>query len=319
MPNVRVINAEQVKQFLTPDKLRPALEAALVAQSEGKANVPPRIAAVAPNGMLAAMPGYLEDVGLATKLVSVFPGNVDLPSHMGVVVHFDVDTGVPLAIMDAEVMTEDRTAGTAAIAADLLARNDAEVLTIVGAGAQGSAHVAAFGPLRPWTEIRVVSRSQPKAVALAAQARMRFDADVRVVTDFDGFEDAVRGADVVALCTHASEAVIDESWVDPGTHVSSVGSRAELPSGLLGVGPVVVDHLGAVTTAPPAGAEELQEVDPDSVVEVGSLVTDPGRGRTSADQTTVYKSTGHAVQDIAAARVVYDLAVEANVGTIVEI
>ncbi len=290
-----------------------------MAQSEGKANVPPRIAAVAPNGMLAAMPGYLEGVGLATKLVSIFPGNVGLPSHLGVVVHFDPDTGMPLAIMDAEVMTEDRTAGTAAIAADLLARPDSQVLTIVGAGAQGKAHIAAFGPIRPWREIRIVSRSQPKAVVLAAQARSEFGADVVIADDFEDFESAIRGADVVALCTHANEGVIEPQWISPGTHVSSVGSQAELPVGLVGVGPLVVDHIGAVTTAPPAGAAEIQHVDPSTVVEIGALIAGTATGRTSPDQITVYKSTGHAVQDVAAARVVYDAAVAADIGTPIEI
>lgn len=313
---VRIIDADQVRELLTPEQLRTALESALVAQTEGKADVPPRIMAAAPNGLLAAMPGYLEGVGLATKLVSIFPGNTDLPSHMGVIAYFDVETGVPLAIMDAEVITEDRTAGTAAIAADLLARPDAEVLTIVGAGAQGRAHIAAFGPLRAWREIRIVSRTKRKATVLAAEARFGFDAEV-TISDHDEFESAVRGAAVVALCTHANEAVIQAEWVGPGTHVSSVGSQAELPAGLVGVGPLAVDHLGAITTPPPAGAIEIQHVDPSSAVELGALIAGVGQGRTKPDQITVYKSTGHAVQDVAAARLVYDLAVAADVGRIV--
>lgn len=315
MAELRFINRAQVSELLTLDRLRSALEAALVAQSEGRANVPPRIAAVAPAGLLATMPGHLDDVGLAAKIVTVFPGSK--PSHQGLVMLADPSTGRPLAVMDAEVITERRTAMTAAIAADLLARVDATVLTIVGAGAQGRAHVRAFGPLRPWREIRIVSRTRSAASLGAAEARLLFGPGI-AIEEFDGFEDPVRDADVVALCTHADDPIIDPSWVGEGTHVSSVGSLAELPSGLVGPG-LVVDQLGAVTAPPPAGAIELQGMDPADVIELGSLIADPSLGRSSDRQITVYKSTGHAVQDIAAARVVFDEAVAGGLGSLVDL
>lgn len=311
MADLLCIDRALVAELLTPEALRPALENALVALSAGGADVPPRIAARAPEGLLAAMPGYLAGVGLAAKIVSVFAGSE--PSHQGVVFLVDADSGRPLSIMDAEVITERRTAMTAAIAADLLARDDAEVLTIVGAGAQGHAHVQSFGRLRPWREIRVVSRSRRSATVLAADARFAFGPDV-AVADVEGFEDAVRGADVVALCTHAADPVIDPAWIGTGAHVSSVGSLAELPAELVSAG-LVVDQIGAVTAPPPAGAIELQGMDPTDVVELGELLVSLARGRVDDRQITVYKSTGHAVQDIAAARVVFDAAVRAGLGT----
>ncbi len=318
MLNVLVINAEQVAELLDPAALRSNLEDALMAHSAGEASVPPRIAAQTPTGLLAAMPGYSAAHGgvLATKLVSVFPGNRtrDLPSHMGLIALFDQETGTPLSIMDAEVITEMRTAGTAAIAADLCARSDARVLTIVGAGAQAMAHVLAFGKLRDWKEIRFVNRNQSAAAVLAAEARAMLDSKVSIASDFNGFEEAVRGAGVVALTTHADSGVIDGSWVNRGTHVSSVGSSAELPMSLVGVGPMVVDHRGAVTTPPPAGAVEIQAVAPESVIELGELLANTREARVDDTQITVYKSTGHAVQDLAAAQLVYRAALAANVG-----
>lgn len=315
MSELRWITRTQVAELLTPELLRPALEAAVVGLSKGRADVPPRIAAVGPHGLLATMPGHLDDVGLAAKVVSVFPGRER--SHQGLVVVVDPDTGALLAVMDAEVITERRTAMTAAIAADALARPDAGILTIVGGGAQGHAHVQAFGPLRPWDEVRVVSRTQNKATILAAEARFTFGPEVSI-NEFDHFEEAVEGADVIALCTHAGDPVIDAGWVDAGAHVSSVGSLAELPAGL--VGPrLVVDQVGAVTSPPPAGAAELQGLDPSAVVELGALLVDPTLGRSDASQITVYKSTGHAVQDIAAARVVLDAAVAGAVGTMLSV
>ena len=319
MTSIRFLSAAQVRGLLEPIELRSALEAALIAQSQGHADVPPRIAAAAPLGLLAAMPGFLqsgEQGVLATKLVAIFPDNVDVPSHQGVIVYFDASTGTPMAVMDAEVVTEDRTAMTAAIAADRLASAEASVLTIVGAGAQGRAHLRAFAELRPWAEIRVVSRDQARARALVDDgSRLGTDVAISAPTELDA---AVRTADVVTLCTHAGEAVIDADWVTAGAHLSSVGSQAELPRVLVGVGPLVVDHLGAVTTPPPAGAVELQGVDPGSVIELGALLAG-APGRTSRDEITVYKSTGHAVQDLAAAELVHNRAVARAIGTIVEL
>ncbi len=315
MSELRIINRAEVSELLTPARLRPALEAALAAQSLGQANVPPRIAAVGPQGLLATMPGYLDGVGMAAKLVSVFAGHD--PSHQGVIVVVDPATGALRSIMDAEVITERRTAMTAAIAADVLARRDANVLTVVGGGAQGHAHVAAFGGIRPWAEIRIVSRTRNTATVLAAEARFAFGPEVSI-NEFDHFDQAVDEADVVALCTHAEDPVIQAGWVGTGTHVSSVGSLAELPAGLLDHH-LTVDQIGAVTDAPPAGAIELQGLDPASVIELGSLLVDRSLGRTGAEQVTVYKSTGHAVQDIAAAHVVLDAAIAAGVGTAIEL
>jgi ornithine cyclodeaminase/alanine dehydrogenase-like protein (mu-crystallin family) len=325
MPAVRIISSSEVRELLDPVELRAALQAALIAQSQGLANVPPRIAAVAAKGLLAAMPGYLADSGdglLATKLVAIFPDNVDAPSHQGLIAYFDAATGSPLALMDAEIITEDRTAGTAAIAADLLARSDSRVLTIVGAGAQGKAHGRAFAPLRAWDEIRIVSRTYERAEVMAAAFHadgLNTIGDGCTIVACANIDDAVRGADVVAMCTHANHRVIDPRLVGDGVHVSSVGSLAELPSELVGVGPLVVDHLGAVTTAPPAGALEIQDVDPTSVVELGALIAGESEGRMSDKDITVYKSTGHAVQDIAAAKLVYDKALAAGVGIVVNL
>lgn len=284
--------------------------------STGGASVPPRVAAVAPRGWLGAMPGYLEGTGLAAKLVSIFPDNVDAPSHQGLIALFDTDTGSPLAIMDAEVITEARTAMTAAIAADLLARADAEVLTIVGGGAQARAHVAAFAPLRAWREVRIVNRSPANAEVVASAARAE---GLDPVVVFDDSRRALIGADVVALCTHAQQAVIDPTAIAPGTHVSSVGSGAELPPELAMADLVVVEWRDAVVEPPPAGAAEIQSLAPGDVVELGDLIAGRAAGRGGADQVTVYKSTGHAVQDVAAARLVHDEAVAAGIGTFIEL
>lgn len=306
MDDIVYLNETEVRQLLHMPDLRARLRDAFGAFSGGRADVPPRIAARSPKGVLAAMPGYLEGAGLVLKAVSVFDGNhgTDIPSHQGLILVFDERTGTPLAVMDGASITALRTAASAAVAADLLARPESSVLAIVGGGVQGHSHLAAFVDLRPWTEIRIASRSMGSALALAAR-----HPSAKAMS----FEKAVRGADVVCLTTDADHPVIDLSWVKPGAHVGSVGNKAELPVALTH-GTVFVEWMGAATSPQPAGATELQGIDPARVVEIGRVVSGDHPGRTAHDEVTVYKSTGHAVEDAAAARLVLDLAVEKGIG-----
>ena len=306
MDDLVYLTEADVRGLLQMPALRARLRDAFALFSSGQADVPPRIAARAPLGVLAAMPGYLAGVGLVVKAVTVFAGNhgTDVPSHQGLIVVCDEHSGTPVAIMDGTSITAMRTAASAAVAADLLARPEATVLAIIGGGVQGHSHLSAFADLRPWSSVRVASRSRGSAIALAAR---------HPAATVSSFEAAVRGADVICLTTDADHAVIVPSWVSPGAHVGSVGNRAELHTGFTN-GTVFVEWLGAALSAPPAGAVELQGIDPARVVELGSVLTGAHPGRTSADEITVYKSTGHAIEDAAAARLVLDEAVAKGIG-----
>jgi len=305
------LTRSDVERLLDLDAMLDALGKALVIFSSGAASVPPRGAArVGERGLLAAMAGYVPGVALEVKLVSVFPGNHHhgLPSHQGMIMVFDDETGTPLALMDGTYITAMRTGGTAAVAARLLAREDASVLTILGAGVQGASHLETFPRIRDFKEIRVASRDMGKATALAA----RHPRAVAV----DSFEAAVRGAHVVACCTDTHEPILRRDWLEPGTHVSSVGGTfgPELDAATIAAGRVFVEWRGAATNAPPAGASELQGIDASSLTEVGEVLAGTKPGRRSRDEITIYKSTGHAVEDAAAARLVYDRAIAEGVG-----
>ena len=294
-----------VERLLDIDLMLEALANALIIFSSGITSVPPRTGArVGERGLLGAMPGYVPGVALEVKLVSVFPGNhrQGLPSHQGLILVFDEETGAPLALMDGTYITAIRTGGTAAVAARVLAREDASVLAILGSGVQGASHLETFQRVRDFKEIRVASRDPLKAKALAARhPRASYS---------DSFETAVRGADVVACCTDAREPILRREWLKPGVHVSSVGGTwgPELDAATIGAGRVFVEWRGAATNAPPAGAIELQGIDAGSVTEVGEVLAGIKPGRESRDEVTIYKSTGHAVEDAAAARLVYDRA-----------
>ena len=315
MAEVLVLSEAEVTRLLDLDELLPALAGALRALSAGRASVPPRVAASAEDGILGAMPVHLAGVGLGAKLVSVFPGNHGRgrPSHQALIALFDPADGTPLAVLDGTRITAARTGAAAAVAAGALARPDAAVLAILGAGVQGHAHLDAFPLVRDLREIRVASRTPGRAEALAERHPA-----ARAV---GSFQEAVAGADVVACCTDAREPVLEAGWLAPGCHVSSVGGTfgPELDPGTVRAGRVFVEWRGAVTSPPPAGAHDLQGLDPGTVTEIGEVLAGTRPGRTAPDELTVYKSTGHAVEDAAAAALVYRRALEGGAGVTVTI
>ncbi len=305
MRELLYLSREDVERLLDVDAMLDALSKVLIAYSAGITIVPPRVGIRVPDrGIMGTMPGYVPGVALEVKLVSIFPGNHEhaLPSHQGVIALFDETSGAPLAIMDGTYITAIRTGGTAAVATRALARKDAQVLAILGAGVQGESHLATLPRVRDFEEIRIASRDGAKAATLASRHPR-----ARAV---GSFEDAVRGADVVACCTDAREPVIRRDWLKPGVHVSSVGGTfgPEIDPMTMSAARVFVEWRGAATNPPPAGAHELQGLDAARLTEVGEVLAGTRPGRVSEDEITVYKSTGHAVEDAATARLVYDRA-----------
>lgn len=304
-----VLSQDDVRRLLDLDELIDALASAFPEVSSGGTSVPPRVAAFVPErGLLAAMPGYAAGV-LETKLVSVFPGTE--PSHEALIALFDATTGTPLAVMDGTYITAMRTAAASALSTRLLAREDARVLAVLGTGVQARSHLDAVPRVRAFEEVRVAGRSHERADALAREAGAR---------QAESFEAAVRGADVVCACTDASSPILRRDWLASGAHVTSVGVAKDGPE--LDEPTVRADVLAVesrVAFEPyPAGAHELQGLDPATAVELGELVAGSRPGRTSPDQLTVYKSMGHAAEDAAAARLVYERAAREGAGTAVD-
>ena len=307
-----VLSRADVEELLDLDALMGALARAHEELSAGATSMPPRIAALTAEGLLGAMPAYLPSAGLGCKLVTLFPHNTDRPSHQAAIVLFDPENGSPIALMDGTYITATRTAAAAALAARLLARADAKILAILGTGVQAHTHARAFAAIRDWAEIRVAGRDRKKTEALAAELGARAAS----------FEEAVRGADVVAAATHSPEPVVRAEWVAPGTHVSSVGYAvpgSELDPALVRAATIVVESRQSSFAPPPGGAVELSDVDPASVAELGELVSGSRRGRATPVEITLYKSVGVAVQDLAAAALVLAAAREREVGLEIEL
>jgi ornithine cyclodeaminase/alanine dehydrogenase-like protein (mu-crystallin family) len=296
-----VLNQAEVARLLDVDLLLERLERAFVELSAGRSSAPPRVAAFTEKGLLVAMPGYVDGT-LAAKLVALFPEHE--PSHQALIAVFDSETGTPRAVMDGTHITAVRTGASSAVATRALAREDARVLAVLGAGVQGRSHLDAVRRVRDFDEVRVASRTHEHAEALATELGAEA---------VQSFEAAVRGADVVCCCTHAAEPVLRREWLSPGTHVCSVGvgDGPELDAGTVRAGLLCVESPTAFQPFP-AGTHELSGLDPSVAVELGQVLSGGRPGRTSADQITVYKSMGHAVEDAAAAALVLERALAAG-------
>ena len=303
-----LLSEADVARLLDVRQLIDALAGAFIELSAGRASVPARIAARTPDGLLAAMPGYVRGV-LATKLVTLFPGNHErgLPSHQALIAVFDAATGAPTSVMDGTHITAMRTAAASALATRTLARPDAEVLAIVGAGVQARSHVVAMRALHEWREVRVASRTVAHAQALADELQ---------ATAIDTAEAAVHEAGVVCLCTHSAEPVIQRQWLAAGAHVNSVGygDGPEVDAATIDAAAVLAVESRAAFSPPPAGCHELRGRDPALGSELGEILAGTRPGRTSPDELTLYKSMGHALEDATAAALVERAARAAGAG-----
>lgn len=274
------------------EDLIPAVADALAALSAGKVVQPVRtVLPITPHhGFFAVMPAYAGALG--AKLVTFYPKNVGVHTHHAVIVMLKPETGEPLAVMDGRLITEMRTAAASAVATQRLAREDASVLGILGSGVQARSHLAALRHVRSFKEVRVWSpRNAP---AFAQQHGVNAVATAA---------DAVRGADVVVVAVSATTPVLRGSWLSPGTHVNAIGATRpewrELDDDLVTTARVFVDSREAALRESGDVIAARSEV-----TEIGAVVSGAAPGRRTAEEVTLFKSVGVAVEDVAAAALV---------------
>jgi ornithine cyclodeaminase/alanine dehydrogenase-like protein (mu-crystallin family) len=290
------LNEAEVRRLLRMEDLIPAIARALADLSAGRVVQPVRtVLPIAQHGgFLGVMPAYTGALG--AKLVTFYPNNQDVPTHHALIVLFQPETGEPLAIMDGRLITEMRTAAASAVATQLLAAHDASVLAILGSGVQARSHLEALRLVRSFREVRVWS---PRSARSFAQ---RFG-----VQAAESAEEAVRDAHVVVVATTSTTPVLSGEWLSLGTHVNAVGATRpdwrELDDESLRRARLFVDSREAATRESGdviAGGQESAEI--------GEVITGTRPGRTSAEEITLFKSVGVAVEDLASAELVYRLA-----------
>jgi ornithine cyclodeaminase/thiomorpholine-carboxylate dehydrogenase len=308
---IRYLSTADVVSLIEPGAVLATLAEGFKALSAGEVQAPPRPKVDVPGqGFALAMLAWMPGRHIALKAVNVFEGNHShhLPSHMGLISLFDRETGAPLAVMDAAAITGIRTAGGAVLSIDALARRDARVATVVGGGVQAREHVRLLATLRNIAEIRVVARRQDAAKAIAALSPL-----AKTTSDLEA---SVRNADIVCVTTSSTVPVIEDAWIRPGAHVTSVGFAppgSEVPSALIDRARICVETRNAFNPAP-VGCAELAGRDPGSAVELGEVLAGKKPGRTSDTEVTLYKSMGNAMEDMVVANLVYETALSLGVG-----
>jgi ornithine cyclodeaminase/alanine dehydrogenase-like protein (mu-crystallin family) len=289
------LNEQQVRQHLRMADLIPAMEKALIDFSAGKVTQPVRsvIKVDPPGGFLGLMPASTPD-GLGLKAVTFYPSNAErgIPTHMATIFLIDPETGTPLAIMDGRLITEMRTAAVSAAATKLLAAPESKILAILGSGVQARSHAEALRLVRNFEEIRVWSPTTEHAKQFAEE----------IGATAVSAEEAVRGADVVVTVTNSKTPVLDGSWLKSGCHVNAIGAcRPDWRE---------LDDEAMTNVVFVDSREGAMKESGDVILSRAKIYAELGEGLAGkiparANETTIFKSLGMAVEDIAAAMLVY--------------
>ena len=292
------LNEDEVQALLRMDQLIPAMKRALVDLSAGAVVQPVRL--VLPvaehEGFFGVMPAYAGSLG--AKLVTFYPNNSEVPTHHAMIVLFRPETGEPLAIMDGRLITEMRTAAVSAVATNALARSNSSILAIIGSGVQARSHLEALRLVRSFKEVRVWSPNSAQLFAKQYQLKAAASA-----------AEAVDGADVIVVATTSRTPVLHGAWLAPGVHVNAVGACRpdwrELDDAVLERSQIFVE------SREPALAESGDVIASGKVpVEIGEVITEKAIGRSTANDITLFKSVGVAVEDVVAAELVYRASLE---------
>ena len=324
---MRIITESEVPGLLPMAECMDVMAGALTTLAKGGAILPLRpLMRIPPKaGILGMMPAYMDAPdAMGVKVITVFNGNhgTEYDSHQGVVLLFEAHHGSIVAVIDASSVTAIRTAAVSGVATRLLARADASDLCILGSGVQARTHLDAMRIARPLTRVRVWSRNAESAREFARVESKRHGIAVEAI---ESARQAVEGASIICTTTSAREPILEGAWIAPGAHINAVGSSTptarELDSAAVARANLYVDRRES--TLNEAGdflipkSEGLIE-DTHIRAELGELLLGTKQGRESADDITLFKSLGLAVEDVAAAHYIYARAVERGVGTTVE-
>ena len=320
---IRILSGDQVRSAVDMGGAIEEMRGAFAALSQGEATVPLRLALETGEGVVLLMPACLrEGRSAGLKVASVVPGNATrgVPVVQAVVLVLDASRGTVRAMMDGTWLTALRTGAAGGLAADLLAREDASTVALFGTGVQARTQLEAVRCVRPVTDVRVVASTRDSAEALVAEL------EGLSARRADSPADALRGADIVIAATDSSTPVFDGSLVEPGTHVTAVGSftpeMREVDTALVTRARVIVDQRDAALAEAGDLLGPIRDgtVDPSIVsAELGEIVSGRAPGRVSPEEITLFKSVGNAVQDIAVAARVLAEAERRGLGQIVEI
>ena len=323
---LRLLSAADLRGLLTMEEAVDAVEEGFVRLVAGEVSAPTRIGVEGPaeGGVTLLMGAAAPSLGLATKVVSVFPDNArrGLPVIHGLVLVLDPLSGEPRALVDGSFLTAWRTGAASGAATRLLARPDARVGALIGCGRQAETQLLAIDTVRQFEVVRVFARDPERVRAFCEQQQGAVRARLQPA---DSAEAAVEGADVVCTATTSHSPVFDGAALAPGVHLNGVGSftldMREVDETTVSRSRIFIDELeaalaeaGELVAAERAGVTRREDWTPLGLVAAGRAP-----GRADPQELTFFKSVGHAVQDVATATRALRAAEERGVGREVEL
>jgi ornithine cyclodeaminase/alanine dehydrogenase-like protein (mu-crystallin family) len=307
---VLFLSAADVRRALPMREAVEVMKSAFAALSAGEALVPLRSHLEVPEheGVLLLMPCYLPSANaLSLKAITVFGGNpaLGLPRIQALVTLYDATTGHPLAILDGAALTAQRTGAASGAATDLLARADSTRVAILGAGVQARTQLEGVCAVRPIHSAWVFDVLPKVADQFAHEMSAALGIEVLVATSA---REAIRDADIICAASSSRTPVFADADLKPGVHINAVGSYQpavrEIPAETVVRARVVVDHresalaeTGDLLIPIQQGVYCAEQI----AAELGEVVNDSKPGRANATETTLFKSVGIAIQDLAAA------------------
>ncbi len=325
MSEVLLLNRKQVESVLDMGE---TIEAMKTAFADGSAILPQRIVISTKKGLSLYMPAYLpQSKSLAVKVVSVFKNNpidYDLPTTLGKVLLQDINTGDVVCIMDGGFLTAMRTGAVSGCAIDYLAKVEADTVGLFGTGVQGMTQLWAACVARPSiTKGLVFDLRKDIAEDFVQQMSSKLNVSVEVA---NSAEEIVKASDILLTATTSSTPIFHGKWLQPGTHISGIGSHSpgtrELDGDTIRRAKIVCDQVSACLKEAGDLIIPINEgiINKDHIYgELGEIITGKKVGRENDQEITLFKSVGLAIQDAATAKLVYDKAKAANIGTRVEI
>ncbi|MBZ5494793.1 MAG: ornithine cyclodeaminase family protein [Acidobacteriia bacterium] len=321
-----LLSRKEIESFFTMRMCMEAVEKAFAGLSQGNVTMPQRTPIPLPDksGLALFMPAHIKNLrALGTKVVTVYHENVrkhNLPAVLGTILLLDEDTGFPVAIMDGGFLTAMRTGASSGVATKHMARPDASVGMIFGTGVQAFTQALAIHEARPLRKLLAWSVDPEEARrAFARRITEKTGVPVKLAAEPAA---AVREADIVVLATSAAEPIVEGSWFRPGTHINGIGSHTpkmrELDTATVQRSRVVCDlteackaEAGDFIIPAASGAWSWDRV----AGNLGDVIVGRVQGRTSPEDITLFKSVGLAIQDMSAAKAVFDEAVHRGIGT----
>lgn len=304
---MRILQESEVRKLLPAGPCVQLMKEALMGLEEGRYEMPPRLITRMPNtAVFGFMPAWVGNY-YGAKVIAAYAPNAGTkyPSHIGYVMLFESDHSTVAGLVDATAVTEIRTGAVSAAATDVLARKDAHVLALIGAGAQARSHTAAILAVRPIDRIIVYDIRPEAAETFSTEIRELYGIQTEIAASV---RDAVRDADIICTLTPSKEAYLTRDMVRPGTHINAVGTftptTREVASDLVAASRLYADQVSAMKRESGEYLVPLQEglITEDAIVgSVGEVLLGRKPGRENDQEITIFDALGLAVEDIAAA------------------